>query len=80
MMQFVELHYKRRPMCDFAAVKARAQEILGSELDCSEPTKGDQAFVIFHKNHQFPFQDGQVPAQTAILAMDQSPKIESIRR
>jgi len=80
MMQIVELHFRRRPTCDYAAVKARAQEILESELDCPDPSAADKAFLIVHKNYPVKYTDGQVPAQTAILATDQPPMLEAYQQ
>ena len=76
----VELHFRRRPKCDHAAVKARAQEILESELDCPDPAAADKAFLIVHKNHPVKYTDGQVAAQTAILPTDQPPHLEAYRQ
>ena len=79
MMQIVELHFRRSPTCDHAAVKARAQEILESELDCSDLAGSDKPFLIVHKNHPVQFATGQVPAQTAIFASDKPPAVENYR-
>jgi len=79
MMQMVELLFRHRPTWDCAAVKARAQEILRSELDSSDPRDADKAFSIFHKDHPVKYTNGEVPAQTAILATDQSPKPEDYK-
>jgi len=79
-MQIVELHFRRRPTCDYAAVKGRAQEILQSELDCPDPATAGETFLIVHKNHPVKYVDGQVPAQTAILAIDQPPKLEAYQQ
>jgi hypothetical protein len=78
-MQIVELHYCRKRDCDYAAVKARAQEILESELDSSDPHEADKAFLIFHKEHAVQYSDAKVPAQTAIFATDEPPKLEAYR-
>ncbi len=80
MMQIVELHFQRELPCDYAAVKARAQEILGSELDCPGPTASGKAFLIVHKSHPVKYTDGQVPAQTAIFTADQPPKLEDYQQ
>jgi hypothetical protein len=80
MMQITELHFRRTPSCDYAAVKARAQEILESDLDSPDPREADQAFLIFHKSHPVKYADAEVPAQTAILATDQPPQIEAYRQ
>jgi hypothetical protein len=80
MMQIVELHFRCRPTYDNSAVKARAQDILGSELDCPLPAGPDKVFLIVHKNYPVKYKDGEVPAQTAILAADQPPKLEAYRQ
>ena len=77
MMQMVELHYHQPPVCDYAAVKTRAQAILGSELESSDPREADKAFLIFHKEFPVTFTDAKVPAQTAILTTDRAPKLEA---
>src|SRR5574340_1400899 len=79
MMQIVELHFRRTPTCDYAAVKARSQEILESDLDSSDPAPADNVFLIVHKNHPVTYLEGQVPAQTAILATDQPPQLDAYR-
>ena len=71
MMQITELHFRRIPACDYAAVKARAQELLESDLGSSDPGESDKAFLIVHKDHPVKYSDGDIPAQTAILASDQ---------
>src|SRR5262245_50995586 len=80
MIQMVELHFRQTPTCDYAAVKARAQAILESELDSPDPRDADKAFLIFHKAHPVEYSDGQVPAQTAILATDQPPRLEAYQQ
>jgi hypothetical protein len=77
MMQIVELHFRRTPTCDYAAVKSRAEEILQSELDCPNPA--DKAVLMFHKGHAVKYKEGEVPAQTAILAADQPANFEGYR-
>jgi len=80
MMQIVELHFRRRPTCDYAAVKARAAEILESKLDSPDPSGADKAFLIVHKSYPVKCTDGQVPAQTAILTTDQPSKLEDYQQ
>lgn len=80
MMQMVELHFRRKPKCDYAAVQARVQEILESEVDCPDPESADKAFLIFHKNHPVQYTDGKAPAQTAILAAGEPPKVEAYQQ
>jgi hypothetical protein len=70
-MQMVELHFSEPPRCDYAAIKARAQAILGEELDASDPGKADKAFLLFHKNHPIEYREGAVPAQTVVLAANE---------
>lgn len=77
MMQMVELHYRQPPACDYAAVKTRAQAILGSEVDSSDPREAGKAFLIFHKDFPVTFTDAKVPAQTAILTTDRVPQLEA---
>lgn len=80
-MQITELHYYRKPKCDYAAAKARAEEILNSELDAPEADEGDKAFLIIHKQHPITYADSKVlPAQTAILAMDPPVKLEAYQQ
>jgi hypothetical protein len=66
-IQLVELHLSNLPVCDYAAVKSRAQAILGEELDASDPDEAKDAFLMFYKNHLSEFSDRKFPAQTAIL-------------
>jgi hypothetical protein len=67
-------------VCDYAAVKARAQEILQGDLDSSDPREADKAFLIVHKGHPVKYTDGELPAQTTILAADQPPQLEAYRQ
>jgi hypothetical protein len=69
-MQIVELHYRRRPAVDYAAIRARAGELLQSEVDSPDPKEADNAFLIFHTEHAVQYSDAKVPPQTAILASD----------
>lgn len=80
MMQIVELHFHRKPTYDYAAVKARAQEILESELDCLDSGGADRAVLIVHKNHSVEYAEGRAPVHTAILATDQPPKLEAYQQ
>jgi hypothetical protein len=79
-MQLVELHYRGKAACDYAAVKARAEAILGSGLDSSDLATSDRACLFIHRQHPISYTEGQVPAQTAILATDQPPQLESYRQ
>ncbi len=80
MIQITELHFRRTSTCDFAAIKARSEQILQSDLDSSDPTQADKAFVLFHKQHPITYSDRQMPAQTAILAADRPPQLEAYRQ
>jgi hypothetical protein len=80
MMQITELHFRRTPTCDYAALKARVQEILGSDLESPDPREADKAFLIFHRDHPVKYADGEVPAQTAILATDKPLQLEAYRQ
>src|SRR5262249_54423019 len=77
MIQITELHYRREPNYDHADVKARAQEILESRLESSDPSESDTAFLIVHTQHPIAYTQGHLPAQTAILATDQAPQVDS---
>jgi hypothetical protein len=76
-MQIVEVHYHRNPTFDCTAVKARAQEILESDLGSPGPGEDDKAFLIFHTKHPVKYKEGEAPPATAILATDQSPQLEA---
>jgi hypothetical protein len=80
-MQIVELHFRHNPSYHYRDVKARAEEILGSELDCTDSSESDRAFAFFHKKHVVTYTDGgQVPAQTAILGTDDPPQLEKYQQ
>lgn len=70
-LQLVELHFSKSPRYEYVAIKARAEEILGEELEAPDPSKAKDAYLLFHKNHPIQCKDAQVPAQTAILAAHQ---------
>jgi hypothetical protein len=78
-MQMVELHYHRQATCDYAAIVARAREILESDLDSSDPSAVDKAFLIIHKERPVEYSDAHVPTQTAILTNDQPIQLEAYR-
>lgn len=80
MIQIVELHFRTTAKRDYAAVKERVQEILGNEVDTSDVADADKAFLIFHKNHLGEYKEGKLPAQTAIFATDQPPKVEAYQQ
>jgi hypothetical protein len=79
-MQIVELHYHHQPTYDYAAVKAKAQEILECDLDSSDPTDAENVFLIFHKQHLIEYSDAKVPAQTAIFVTNEAPKLEAYQQ
>lgn len=81
MMQMTELHFCSSPLYDFAEVKARAQEILESDLDSTNTQEMEPTFLVFHKgSRRFKVEDGEVPAQTAILSTNQPPQLEAYRK
>ncbi len=80
MIQITELHYRQKPTCDYAEVKARAEEILESDLDSPDAPEVDKSFLIFHKSHPVKYTDAEVPAQTAILTADQPPQLDSYQK
>jgi hypothetical protein len=67
-IQLVELHFQKSPNVDYAAIRRRAEQILGVEIDAPSPTAAKEAYLLFHKNYVVTYTDGKVPAQTAILA------------
>lgn len=76
-MKIAELHYRRSPTCDYAAVKAKAQQILESDLDSSDLPEAGKGFLIIHKQYPVKYSDGLVPAGTAILASDQPRQLQA---
>src|SRR6185369_9814874 len=80
IMQIVELHFRQKPICDYAAVKARAQEILESDLDYRETSGTNSGILIAHKNYIAKYTDGQGPALTAIAPTDQPPKLDAYKQ
>lgn len=66
-LQLVELHFAQRPVCNFAAIKSRAEIILGEELGMPDRQSDDVA-LFFHTEHCVTYSDGKIPAQTAILS------------
>jgi len=70
-LQFVELHFAREPQIDFAAIKARAEAILGEDLGSPELKGAMDSFVYFHTSHLVEYAEGKIPAQTAILRCHQ---------
>lgn len=80
MMQMTELHFRQLLRCDYAKVKARAEEILESRLESSDPREADKTFLIFHTDHRVKYSDAEVPAQTAILATDQPLQLDAYQQ
>lgn len=70
-IQIVELHFSQLPRCDYALIKRRTEAILSDEIDANESKDESEVYLLIHKNHPIRFSDGQVPAQTAILAAHQ---------
>ena len=67
--QIVELHFSQLPHYDWDAIKARAEAILGDEIDTSR-SKGN-SFSLFHKQHLVKYTDGGFPVQTALITANQ---------
>lgn len=67
-IQIVELHFSQAPRCDYWAVKKRAESILGEELDASDAKGANAVYLLTHKQHMVRYDEGEAPAQTAILA------------
>ncbi len=79
MIQLVELHYRRSPLCDLWAIKARVEEILETEVDCSDPADADKCFSLIHKQHRLKLSDGEIAVTTAILNANQISQIDAYR-
>jgi hypothetical protein len=79
MIQIVELHYRRKTACDYAAIRARAAEILNSDVGSSNNDEPDKPCMIIHFQHMVQYKDGEAPAQTWILGADRSPQLEDYR-
>ena len=69
MHSFV-LHFDSRPDYDFAAIKARAEEVLGEELNSSDSDGPHQMFLLLHKSHPVELKDVVICPQTALLCSD----------
>jgi Domain of unknown function (DUF4261) len=67
-MQLVELHFSERPNCDDSAIKPRVEAILGENIDSSDSQNANEFFLFFHTQHSIQYDEGHVPAQTAIVA------------
>lgn len=70
-IQLVELHFRAHPICDYARIRARAEAILGTDVDGPDPSDAKEAFLLFYCQHRVSYKDAEVPAQTAILARHQ---------
>ena len=69
-MQMAELHYTTPPSYDPAALAARAQQLLESEIETLTPDSDGGTFLLIHKNHSFQLEGVAVAPQTAILSTD----------
>jgi hypothetical protein len=67
-LQLVELHFSQTPTIDFPLIKARAEAILGDEVDTPVSPDEQTTYLLVHKNYPIEYEEGQLPAQTAILA------------
>jgi hypothetical protein len=64
------LHFASRPEYDFAAIKARSEQVLDEKLNSSGSDKSQQMFLLFHKSHPVELKDGVICPQTALLCSD----------
>lgn len=71
-IQIVELHFRAQPKPDYAALKRRAEAILGNELHAPPPDDVKGAYLLFHTSFPIRYADRTVPAQTAILPAHES--------
>ena len=69
-MQMAELHYTTPPSYDPAALAARAEQLLDSEIETLAPDSNNGTFLLIHKNHSVQLEERVVVPQTAILATD----------
>lgn len=67
-IQIVELHFQTAPNVDYAAIRRRAEQTIGAEIDSPAPSEAKKACLFYHKNYVVTYREGKVPAQTAILA------------
>ncbi|MCO6047794.1 DUF4261 domain-containing protein [Aeoliella sp. ICT_H6.2] len=75
-MQAVEFHFHEPPIIDFEAVRQRASEILGGEIEMPASEK-DNAHLFAHVEHMIEYADRAAPPQTWLLQSDQPIKIEN---
>lgn len=69
-IQMAELHYLSPPTYTAAAVAERAESLLQSGIELPKPEDLDSTLLLFHTNYTVEYDDGAVPAQTAILAAE----------
>lgn len=78
MLQLVELHFRNKSTCDFAAVLARSNEILGTASELQDPTESDQPYLILHPSSS-PGADVVEGLKTSILRIEKPTKIDEYR-
>ncbi len=69
-IQIVELHFSAKPNCDYAAIKQRAEAILGEKLDSPDTKSSQDSFLLFHKQYPVQLKDAVVAPQTALMRVD----------
>lgn len=79
-MQFVEMLYKRRPEIVPAAIRARAQQLLGHEIVVSGEGRGEKSVLFVHTEFPIEYKEGFLPAQTALLRAEKTPSAEEYRK
>jgi len=77
-MQIAELHFRGNPKLCVAAIKRRAEAILGEQIESAE-SDGSGPFLLVHTAHVATYPKGTAPAQTAILAAHQPINLDAYR-
>jgi hypothetical protein len=75
-IQIVELHFATEPRCNYLAIKARAETLLGEELDAPDADSAKDAFLFFHKQHPIQLKDAVIAPQTALLRANKTINID----
>lgn len=73
--QAVEFHFAEKPEVDWEAVRLRAAEIIGNEVESPEGDKPD-ARLFVHPEFPIEYADATAPAQTWVLAANQAIELE----
>lgn len=75
-MQIVELHFSTEPKCDYAAIKSRAEEILGEELGSPDLSSAKDTLLLIHKTHPIELKDAVIAPQTVLLRANKPIQLE----